>query len=228
LFEAWPSGGKLLLMGSSAYKGDGLPPEVAGVLEEALDRRVAVVVGEARGACRAFQNHLAARGYRDVVVGHAKSMRYNAGGWPTRMYGDDVQGRERGMIDDCDSAIIIWVNGSGVIAQNLERLKRQGKPTYVYELSTRDGRSSFGPLDPGRSYGYDRRRLGSKRDDFEGRLRGVLEAFMESGDGERAVDAENPELTGYYLNKLILEGGLEGAVGISVGSGVCLLRRLRE
>lgn len=226
MVEAWPSGSRLLLMGSSAYREEGLPPEVAGVLDEALDRGVAVVVGEARGACRAFQDHLAARGYREVVVGHAKSIRYNAGGWPTRMYGEDVKGRERGMIDDCDSAIIIWVNRSGVIAQNLERLKRQGKPTYVYELSSRDGRSSFGPLDPGRSYGYDRRKLGSQRDEFDGRLRGVLEAFMGSGYGERAVDAEDPGLTGYYLNKLILESGLEGAVGVSVESGVCLLRRL--
>ena len=214
-------------MGSSAYKGEGLPPEVAEVLDGALDRGVDVVVGEARGSCRAFQDHLAARGYGDVVVGHAKSIRYNAGGWPTHMYGDDVQSRERGMIDDCDSAIIIWVNRSGVIAKNLERLKRQGKPTYVYELSTRDGGSSFGPLDPGRSYAYDRRRLSSQRGEFEGRLRGVLESFVESDEGERAVEAEDPGLTGYYLNKLILEGGLEGAVGVSVESGVCRLTRLK-
>ena len=41
-------------MGSSAYKGEMLPSEVAEVLDGALDRGVTVVVGEARGSCRAF------------------------------------------------------------------------------------------------------------------------------------------------------------------------------
>ncbi|NQT08951.1 hypothetical protein HQ586_07735 [Candidatus Bathyarchaeota archaeon] len=226
--EAWVSGRRLLLMGSSAYKGEALPEEVAEVLDEALDRGMTVIVGEARGACRAFQDHLAARGYRDVVVGHAKSIRYNAGGWPTHMYGDDVKSRERGMIDDCDSAIIVWVNGSGVIAKNLEYLKRLGKPTYVYELSTKDGESRFGPLDPGRSYSYDRRSVRPRGREGQEGLGEVVDAFLESGEGERLVESEDPGLTGYYLNKLIMERGLEGVLGVSVESGVCRLRRLKE
>ncbi len=226
--EAWASGGRLLLMGSSAYKGEGLPEEVAEVLDGALDRGTTVIVGEARGACRAFQDHLAARGYGDVVVGHAKSIRYNAGGWPTHMYGDDVKSRERGMIDDCDSAIIIWMNGSGVIAKNLEYLKRQGKPTYVYELSTKDGISRFGPLDFARSYSYDHRIIRPrKREGSEG-LDEVVDAFLESGEGERLVEGEDAGLTGYYLNKIIIDRGLEGVLGVSVESGVCRLRRLKE
>jgi hypothetical protein len=223
---AWSSGKRLLLMGSSAYKGEGLPGEVAEVIDGALDRGVTVIVGEARGACRAFQDHLAARDYREVVVGHAKSIRYNAGDWPTYRYGEDVKSRERGMIDDCDSAIIIWMDGSGVIAKNLETLKRQGKPTYVYELSSKGGVSSFGPLDPGRSYSYDRRRIRpQRREGMEG-LGEVLDAFLESGEGEMPVGGGDPGLTGYYLNKLIMERGLEGILGVSVESGVCLLRRL--
>lgn len=215
-------------MGSSAYKGEGLPEEVAEVLDGALDRGTTVIVGEARGACRAFQDHLAARGYGDVVVGHAKSIRYNAGGWPTHMYGDDVKSRERGMIDDCDSAIIIWMNGSGVIAKNLEYLKRQGKPTYVYELSTKDGISRFGPLDFARSYSYDHRIIRPrKREGSEG-LDEVVDAFLESGEGERLVEGEDAGLTGYYLNKIIIDRGLEGVLGVSVESGVCRLRRLKE
>jgi hypothetical protein len=35
------------------------------------------------------------KGYRNVVVGHARSMRYNAGGWKTVQYGTDLKGRER-------------------------------------------------------------------------------------------------------------------------------------
>ena len=225
--EAWASGRRMLLMGSSAYKGEGLPVEVADILDEALDRGMTVIVGEARGACRAFQDHLAARGHVDVVVGHAKSIRYNAGGWPTHMYGDDVKSRERGMIDDCDSAIIIWVNGSGVIAKNLEYLKRQGKPTYVYELSTKDGEYRFSPLDPARTYSYDHRVIRPRRREGPEGLGEVVDAFLESGEGERLVDGEDAGLTGYYLNKIIMERGLKGVLGVSVESGVCRLRRLK-
>ena len=226
--DTWASGKRLLLMGSSAYKGEGLPPEVAEVLDGALDRGVTVIVGEARGSCRAFQGHLAARDYREVVVGHAKSIRYNAGGWPTHRYGEEVKSRERGMIDDCDSAVIIWVDGSGVIAKNLETLKSQGKPTYVYELSSKGGESSFGPLDPGRSYSYDRRRIRPRRRGDHDGLGDVLDAFLDSGEVELPVGGEEPGLTGYYLNKLIMERGLEGVLGVRVESGVCLLRRLEE
>ena len=142
------------------------------------------------------------------------------------MYGDDVKSRERGMIDDCDSAVIIWVDGSGVIAKNLETLKRQGKPTYVYELSTKGGEPSFGPLDPGRSYSYERRSMRPRRREGLEGLGEVLDAFLASGERELPVEGEDPGLTGYYMNKLILERGLEGALGVSVESGICRLKRL--
>jgi hypothetical protein len=91
------------------------------------------------------------KGYRNVVVGHARSMRYNAGGWKTVQYGTDLKGRERGMIEDCDSAIVIWTDNSGVIAENLELLKNLGKPTFLYEHSTRTGTTEVGWLNPGRT-----------------------------------------------------------------------------
>ncbi|MBA7678740.1 hypothetical protein ES703_87018 [subsurface metagenome] len=50
MVDAWASGKRLLLMGSSAYKGEGLPEEVAEVLDEALGHGVTVIVGEARAA----------------------------------------------------------------------------------------------------------------------------------------------------------------------------------
>ena len=139
-------------MGSSAFKEEELPPEVRERIDVAVEAGMTIVVGEARGACRRYQDYLASRGYRDVVVGHAKSIRYNAGGWETRQYGADLKSRERRMIEDCDSAIIIWVDESGVIAENLEQLKRLGKLTFLYEYSSKDGSSKFGFLDPNRVY----------------------------------------------------------------------------
>ena len=46
--------------------------------------------------------------------------------------------------------------------------------------------------------------------------------------GGSAFRGEDPGLTGYYLNKLIMERGLEGVLGVSVESGVCRLRCLKE
>jgi hypothetical protein len=139
-------------MGSSKYSAEELPPEVKERLDAAMDSGASFIVAEAYGACRLFQDYLAIKGYRDVVVGHARSLRYNAGGWRDHKYGDDLKERERNMIRDCDRAIVIWQDESGVIAENLEQLKKQGKPTFLYEYDSSEGTVRAGELDPRRSY----------------------------------------------------------------------------
>lgn len=143
---------KLLLMGSKAFRAERLPTEIASKLDEAIDQNMTILVGEALGACRLYQDYLQFKGYRNVIVGHAKSMRYNAGNWKTTQYGTDLKERERRMIEDCDTAVVIWTDASGVIAENLELLKNLGKPTFIYEHSTRTGAVKTGWLDPGRTY----------------------------------------------------------------------------
>lgn len=132
-------------MGSKTYRGKELPGKVRGHIEGAIARKMTILVGEAPGACRLYQDFLKAKTYRKVIVGHARSMRYNAGNWKTVKYGDDVHERETNMVAECDSAIAIWADNSGVIAENLEMLKNQGKPTFLYEYSskTNSGESSW-------------------------------------------------------------------------------------
>ena len=143
---------KLLLMGSSAFKAKELPAQVKERIDEAIAREMTIIVGEAFGACRLFQDYLASKGYRNVIIGHAVKIRYNAGNWKDFQYGRNLKERERGMIEDCDSAIIMWVNNSGVIAENLELLKRLGKPTFLYEYSSETNKSKSGELDSKRTY----------------------------------------------------------------------------
>ncbi|MFX0167962.1 MAG: hypothetical protein ACFE89_01285 [Candidatus Hodarchaeota archaeon] len=145
-------GKTLLCMGSKAFGDKELPPEVKAQLDSALTKQWTILVGEAPGANRAFQDYLCSKGYQKVIVGHARSIRYNAGNWTTTQYGDNVTEREKGMIDACDEALIIWVNHSSVIATNLERLKLAGKPTFLYEYLTRTHSSTAGPLDSTRIY----------------------------------------------------------------------------
>jgi hypothetical protein len=143
---------KLLLMGSSAFAAKQLPPQVTKRIDAAISHGTTILVGEAHGASRLFQDYLHHKGYRNVIVGHARRIRYNAGTWPTHQYGTDLPERERRMIEDCHAALVIWMNHSGVIAENLERLKRLGKPTYLYECTSITDTVSAGDLDPKRVY----------------------------------------------------------------------------
>lgn len=143
---------KLLLMGSSAFKAEELPVEVKERIDNAMSREMTIIVGEAHGASRLYQDYLKAKGYRNVVVGHAIKLRYNAGAWKDMQYGKNLKERERKMIEDCDSAIVIWMNKSGVIAKDLELLKRLRKPTFLYEYSSEIGEVKAGELDPKRIY----------------------------------------------------------------------------
>ncbi len=145
-------GSKLLLMGSKAFREKQLPAEVASKIDEAISRGMTILVAEALGASRLYQDYLCSKGYRNVIVGHAKSMRYNAGDWKTVQYGSDLKEREKKMIGDCDSAIAIWTDKSGVIAENLELLKNLGKSTFLYEYSSQTGSASTSWIDPGRTY----------------------------------------------------------------------------
>lgn len=139
-------------MGSKAYTDHKLPKVVKQLLNAAIKEQMQIIVGEAPGACHLYQDYLHSQGYRDVIVGHARSLRYNAGDWLDMKYGDVLAERERNMIEACDSAIIIWVNQSSQIAANLERLKWLGKPTFLYECSSFSDEKRFGPIDLNRVY----------------------------------------------------------------------------
>jgi hypothetical protein len=145
-------GRKLLLMGSKAFRSKKLPVSLTKKIDEALARRMSIIVGEVPGACRLFQDYLRRKKCKNVVVGHAKSLRYNAGNWKAKQYGKSVTEREKNMIEKCDSAIIIWQDSSGVIAENLEILKRKGKPTFLYEYYAKARKGRAGWLDPKRVY----------------------------------------------------------------------------
>jgi len=131
------AGKKLLLMDNKHYKAVKLPDEIKEKIDQAIRKKMNIIVGEAPGSCWLFQDYLKLKNYQKVIIGHAKSIRYNAGNWQTRQYGFSVIEREQNMIDQCDSAIIIWTDKSGVIAENIELLKRLRKPVFLYEYTTK-------------------------------------------------------------------------------------------
>ena len=147
-------GEKLLLMGSSAFKAKELPVEIKERIDYAIERNITVIVGEAHGACRLFQDYLAHKEYRSVIVGHAKTIRYNAGNWRDKKYGQNLKERQKNMIEECETAIIIWQDKSSVIAENLERLKKLKKPTFLYEYDSYSNTARSGKLDTSRIYSH--------------------------------------------------------------------------
>ena len=66
-------------MGSKAFEGSELPNEVKRLIDSVLDQEMIFIVGEAKGACRFYQGYLQRQGYQNVIVGHARNLRYNAG-----------------------------------------------------------------------------------------------------------------------------------------------------
>lgn len=127
---------KLLLMGSSGFNKKELPLIIQQKIDNAIANKVIFLVAEARGACRLFQDYLVSKNYKKVVVGHALTIRYNAGNWITVHYGETLLERERNMIDECDYSIVIWQDKSGTIADNIRYLRKKGKPTFVYEYDS--------------------------------------------------------------------------------------------
>lgn len=79
-------------------------------------------------------------------------MRYNAGNWLDRKYGDNLRNRELNMTKDCASAVVIWQDYSGVIAENLENLKKMTKPIFLFEYHRSTGSVSYEMLDPNRIF----------------------------------------------------------------------------
>jgi hypothetical protein len=146
------TGDRVLLMGSSKYRQETLPDEVREVIDTAILQDMVFIVAEAFGACRLYQDYLAQKNYRKVIVGHARSIRYNARDWSDHKYGDNLKERELNMIKDCDVAVVIWQDQSGVIAENLENLKKLRKLTYLYEYDRNQNRVRWGTLDPERVY----------------------------------------------------------------------------
>jgi hypothetical protein len=145
-------GDTLLLMGSKAFTAKILPESIRKLIDEAIDREMNIIVGEVPGSCKLFQDYLQSMEYTSVIVGHARSIRYNAGNWKTVQYGDNLKERERNMIKASTSAIIIWHDKSGVIAENLELLKELHIPTFLYEYSSKTGKTQEEWLDPQRTY----------------------------------------------------------------------------
>src|SRR5690554_1976912 len=97
-------------------------------VDNIIGQRLRVVVGDANGADKAFQQYLAAKGYQNVVVYcSGNRCRNNAGNWPTENVpvAPELKGRyfyivkDKAMAREADYGFILWDGASVGTFENL-------------------------------------------------------------------------------------------------------------
>jgi hypothetical protein len=110
-------------------------------LDELLDRGLWMFVGDANGADRALQQHLANRGYERVVVYAVTGMlRNNVGNWKVRSVdaprgarGFDLYSvKDSQMAKDASHGLMLWDGKSRGTLENVRNLLAHGKPVAVH------------------------------------------------------------------------------------------------
>ena len=132
-----------------------LSPEVRQRLDRMVEKRLPLVMGDAKGADLAVQEYLSSRGYDLVEVFTAdETPRHNVGGWPLRRIQpshkrrdfDYYATKDREMAREATVGFSIWDGESRGTLMNVLRLVALEKTAVVYvepakassEIRTRD------------------------------------------------------------------------------------------
>lgn len=115
-------------------------------LDSLIGRGLWFFVGDANGADRALQQHLANRGYQQVVVyAVAGSLRNNVGHWKVHFV-DPPRGargfelysaKDRQMANDASYGFMLWDGKSRGTFENIHNLLAQRKPVEVHLVPAR-------------------------------------------------------------------------------------------
>jgi len=127
-------------------------------LDNVVEKGLAIVIGDANGADKAFQKYLANRNYRRVTIYcSGDTCRNNLGDWSTQ----NVLGlplvaahsgpaaakavgraffayKDRKMAEDADYGLLLWDGKSAGTMPNVIEMLRRRKKTLVYVAATRD------------------------------------------------------------------------------------------
>ena len=118
-----------------------LDAEVRRRLDRIVEKRLAVVIGDANGADKAVQRYLSERKFEAVEVFSADdSPRNNVGGWPVRVFRpghtrkdfDYYAAKDRAMAAAATVGLMLWDGQSRGTLMNVLRLADQRKPVVVY------------------------------------------------------------------------------------------------
>lgn len=119
-----------------------LNADVRQRIDNVIEKRFTVFIGDANGADKAVQRYLASRHYdRVIVFCMAGECRNNIGNWPTR----NIRAAERArrdfayyamkdwaMVDEASHGLMLWDGKSKGTLNNIINLVQQGKPVIAY------------------------------------------------------------------------------------------------
>ncbi|MDP2997864.1 MAG: hypothetical protein Q8N47_10275 [Bryobacterales bacterium] len=109
-------------------------------LDDLIQKRCQILIGDANGADRAVQQHLAERGYRDVTVFCMDRCRNNVGDWPVRKINAHTTRRDFSyfvqkdiaMAGEAGCGFMLWDGKSKGTLHNMMNLVGAGKKVLVY------------------------------------------------------------------------------------------------
>lgn len=120
-----------------------LNADVRRRLDNIIDKRLPVIVGDANGVDKAVQRYLRSKRYDLVEVFCAGDRcRNNLGGWPVRTIQANGKTKnfsfyatkDRAMAEEASYGLMIWDGKSIGTLMNIARLVRQGKTVLVYTV----------------------------------------------------------------------------------------------
>lgn len=106
-----------------------------------IEKGFTVLVGDANGADKAIQRHLAERAYQNVIVYcMAGRCRNNLGAWQIHKVEapDGTNGfayysaKDLAMVSDADYGLMLWDGASKGTFNDIVQMVRKGKPVVVY------------------------------------------------------------------------------------------------
>ncbi|HWM89524.1 MAG TPA: hypothetical protein VN493_02025 [Thermoanaerobaculia bacterium] len=131
-----------------------LSVDVRRRLDQIIEKRLHVLLGDANGADRAVQAYLKERSYPDVVVFcTAGECRNNLGGWPIEPVAaphkvrdfEFFTAKDAAMARKADVGLMIWDGKSSGTMVNAARLVGSGKPVVIYMAPSRIFRTIKSP-----------------------------------------------------------------------------------
>lgn len=120
-----------------------LAPVVRIRLDRIIDKELPILLGDANGADRAFQQYLQAMNYQNVEIFHSgDACRNNLAGWNMRGIAAGARSRgfaffaakDREMAREASFGLMIWDGRSTGTILNVLRLLHQGKKVAVYSV----------------------------------------------------------------------------------------------
>jgi hypothetical protein len=119
-----------------------LSKDVKRRIDNIVDKKMTVIIGDANGVDKAVQRYLSRRNYHNVIVFCMEGgCRNNIGRWCTRVIEAAHPERrdfayfstkDRAMVEEADYGLVLWDGQSRGTLTSIVDLVRKGKPVVVY------------------------------------------------------------------------------------------------